>query len=340
MKNGNKSEAEILKLMHELEVHQIELEMQNEELIMARSAAQAATEKYTELYDFAPSGYFTLSKEGKIIDLNLCGSQMLGKERSLIINSPFEFFVSNNTKPIFNLFLEKVFNSKAKESCEITLSTNGYLPTYVHLFGMVTENGEQCLVTAIDITDRKREEDALRESEKKYHTLYTLVRLMSDTMPDMLWAKDINNQFIFTNRAVCENLLNAVDTSEPIGKTDIFFAYRERDSHPTNPDWHTFGELCINSDAITVQEMKKMQFDEYGNVKGKFLYLDVHKAPLFNEKNEFIGLVGSARDITERKQAEEALMKKMDELQWFHRLSVGRELTMIELKKGNYSPPL
>ena len=73
------SKDESMKLIQELEVHQIELELQKEELLLARSPAQDATDKYNELYDFAPSGYFTLSKEGEIMELNLCGSQMLGK---------------------------------------------------------------------------------------------------------------------------------------------------------------------------------------------------------------------------------------------------------------------
>ena len=85
------SEERMLKLVHELEVHQIELELQNAELELAKSAAQKAVEKYTELYDFAPSGYFTLSGGGKIVNLNLCGAQMLGKVRSKLINSNFGF---------------------------------------------------------------------------------------------------------------------------------------------------------------------------------------------------------------------------------------------------------
>ena len=76
------SEADNLKLIYELQVHQIELEMQNDELIAAQSAAVSAAKKYLELYDFAPSGYFTLSKDGKIIELNLSGAIILGKERS------------------------------------------------------------------------------------------------------------------------------------------------------------------------------------------------------------------------------------------------------------------
>lgn len=148
------SDDENLKLIHELEVHQIELEMQKEELMLARSEAQDDAEKYIELYDFAPSGYFTLSREGKIIEINLSGSQMFGKVRSNLKNRSFGFFVSEDTRPAFSLFLEKVFNRRVKETCEVTLSVNGSLPMYVQVTGIVTENGEQCLVTVIDITER------------------------------------------------------------------------------------------------------------------------------------------------------------------------------------------
>jgi len=153
-------------------VHQIELEIQNLELMEAKEqAAELATEKYAELYDFAPSSYFTLSKEGKIIELNLCGAQMLGKERLLLKNSLFGFFISNDTKPVFNLFLGKVFKRKTKETCEVTLSMNNNLPMYVHLTGIVTGNEEKCFVTAVDITEYKQIEEALRGSEKKFNDI-------------------------------------------------------------------------------------------------------------------------------------------------------------------------
>jgi len=86
------SEIETLKLIHELEVHQIELELINEELMLANSAAQEAAQKYTKLFDFAPSGYFTLSKEGTVIDLNFSGAKMLCKKRTDLKNSNFDFF--------------------------------------------------------------------------------------------------------------------------------------------------------------------------------------------------------------------------------------------------------
>ena len=166
-----------------------------------------------------------------------------------------------------------------------------------------------------NITERKKVEESLRESEIKYFNLYSLFRLMSDTMPDMMWAKDTEGRFTFTNKAFCDNLLGAVDIYEPIGKTDAFFMNRERKSHPENPDWHTFGECCANSDYETFTGQKTKQFDEFGTVKGKFIYLDVHKAPLFNSRNEIIGLVGTARDITARKQIENDLESSRLELQ-------------------------
>jgi PAS domain S-box-containing protein len=159
------TEADTLKLIHELEVHQIELELQNEELELATMRAEVATKKYVELYDFAPTGYFTLTKEGEIIDLNLYGSQMLGKERSVLKNSRVAFFVSNDSKPHFNLFLEKVFNCNTKETCEVMLIVQGNSPMYVNLTGIVSENENECFVTVVDITDRKHAEEKLKEND-------------------------------------------------------------------------------------------------------------------------------------------------------------------------------
>ncbi len=156
------AEVEILRLIQELEIHQIELELQNDELIIANErAAELAADKYIELYDFAPSGYFTLSKKGVITEVNLFGATMLGKVRTAIKNSDFKFYLSDDSVIIFNKFLEKVFVTKVRETCDLTLSTIGMLPVYIQLTGIANENGKQCLVTAVDITERKLAEQAL-----------------------------------------------------------------------------------------------------------------------------------------------------------------------------------
>jgi len=159
----------------------------------------------------------------------------------------------------------------------------------------------------LDITGRKEAEEALRLSEKRFRELAAMLRLMCDNVTDMIWAKDRQSRYLFANKALCEGLLNAADTREPEGKTDLFFAQRERDAHPDAPSWHTFGEICQDSDGVVMHEGAPGQFDEYGNVRGSFLFLDVRKAPFIDDHGEIIGTVGSARDITERKRADEAL---------------------------------
>ena len=103
--SGNpKSEADIQRLLHDLEVHQIELEMQNEELSAARNEMEAMLEKYTDLYDFAPVGYFTLDTTGDIIESNLAAASLLGLARSALMHRRFGLFVSATDLPAFGGF--------------------------------------------------------------------------------------------------------------------------------------------------------------------------------------------------------------------------------------------
>lgn len=153
----------------------------------------------------------------------------------------------------------------------------------------------------------------LKQNEVKYRELYNFFRLMADTVPDLIWAKDMKKRFTFTNQAMCDILLNAKDTEEPIGKTDLFFAERERKNHPENKKWHTFGEVCQDSDEVIFRTKKPRKFDEFGNVKGKFIFLEVYKAPIFDDQNKMIGTVGSARDITQRKRAQRQIERDLQE---------------------------
>ena len=114
------------------------------------------------------------------------------------------------------------------------------------------EGKPAALFCMTDITERKQMEDELRQSSERYMSLYSMMRLMCDNVPDLIWAKDLERRFLFVNRAVCEKLLCAKDTEEPVGKTDMFFAQRERSGHLDVPNWHTFGEICIDSDAVVM----------------------------------------------------------------------------------------
>lgn len=158
-----------------------------------------------------------------------------------------------------------------------------------------------------ELEERQRIQESLRESEQRHKSLYLMMRLMCDNAPDCIWAKDLERRFLFVNRSTSEKLLMANDCEEPIGKGDMFFVEREREKHPDDPNWHTFGEICIDSDAVVMNTQTSARFDEFGNVKGEFLYLDVYKAPFLNEQGEMIGTVGCGRDVTMERTLAEAL---------------------------------
>ena len=142
------------------------------------------------------------------------------------------------------------------------------------------------------------------------------LKLISKHFPDMLWAKDLEGKYLYANESICNNLLMATQ-DEVIGNNDVYFATREREKHPENKEWHTFGELCFNSDYVVLEHMKPMIFEEYGNIKGKLVYLEVHKAPLHDKNGKLIGTIGSGRDIT----AQVLLEKKTEKLAYFDQLT-------------------
>ena len=131
-------ESDVKKLMHELQVHQIELEMQNEELHQAYETAENALKKYTMLYDFAPMGYFTIESDGSICDLNFTGAEILGEKRFSLVNSNFKLFISKDSQTVFNDFLSKVYTSHAKESCKVKLGYDNKPLCMVYMEGIVT----------------------------------------------------------------------------------------------------------------------------------------------------------------------------------------------------------
>jgi len=155
-KSISADEIDAKRLMHELQVHQIELEMQNDELRQAYETAEKALRKYTMLYDFAPMGYFTLDSYGTIEDLNFTGAELLGDRRFSFVGSNFKLFVSDTSKDIFNEFLSTVYAGNAKKSCEVILDYSDRLHRNVYIEGIVTGEDRNCLLSVVDILDFKK----------------------------------------------------------------------------------------------------------------------------------------------------------------------------------------
>jgi PAS domain-containing protein len=116
-----------------MQVHQIELEMQNEELMLAKDRAEIAMEKYTSLYDFAPSGYLTLSKEGSIVNLNFEAARLLGKDRISLINTCLKLYIQPDSLNIYYHSFNEAFKAKSKKTCELYLLSKNEKPIFVHI---------------------------------------------------------------------------------------------------------------------------------------------------------------------------------------------------------------
>ncbi len=164
--------SELQRLVHELEVHQIELEMQNEQLQQAHSELETYLSQYTDLYDFAPVGYFTLRRDGTILQTNLTGANLLGVERARLVNQPFVWFVPADSRLAFTTFLVNVFQSHSQQTFDLALQKEGSGKFFVHVEAGISEDGRECRIALIDITAQKQAEESLRESEQKYRTLF------------------------------------------------------------------------------------------------------------------------------------------------------------------------
>src|SRR5450631_337079 len=122
----SRTEQETRRLVHELEVHQVELEMQNEELRRTQLELEESRNKYANLYDFAPVGYFTFDADGMIREVNRTGAQLLGMERRLLFNKPFiRFIADEDGKELFSRHLEQVVQQQGMQKCEIRLNVKG-----------------------------------------------------------------------------------------------------------------------------------------------------------------------------------------------------------------------
>ena len=115
--------TEIQKLVHELQIHQVELDMQNEELRRSQGETEAALAKYADLYDFAPIGYFTFNPQGVILEANLTGVRLLGVERGSLLRTPFLPHVVPAFRPEFTAHLHQVFATQARQFCTLQLAT-------------------------------------------------------------------------------------------------------------------------------------------------------------------------------------------------------------------------
>lgn len=278
-----------VKLEESLRAQQIELEMQNDEVKLARKLAEIVSHKYTQLYDFAPTGYFTLSTTKKIKEINHSGAIMLGSERERLNACKFDSFISVDTLPIFNSFFKDILNTRTILTCEIILQTEDKKSKNVHLEGIFDESIEQCLINMIDISERVK-------AEAELNKISTRLKLATRAGGVGVWDWDfVNNKLIWDDQMF---LLYGVDKQN----IEYTYEYWLAGIHPEDKS---------RSDAENLQAIKgEKEFDTEFRViwpDGSIHNIRALAIVLRDESGKPLHMIGTNWDTTDQKQLEEKL---------------------------------
>ncbi|MEO7818550.1 MAG: PAS domain S-box protein, partial [Actinomycetota bacterium] len=215
---------DVQQLVHELQVHQIELDMQNEELRRTQVELEAARDRYADLYDFSPAGYLTLDMQGKIVEANLRAGMLMGLNRNELIGQLLARFVETEDQALFQRHCQAVMKTGTRQTCEAQFRDKSGGLRWLNLESLVVrEEPEQIIhwrTAMLDISDRKRAAQAktllirdLSRSQQHFQTLFnwTPSAVGISTLEDGRFC-DVNEAF---------TILTGYGREELIGRTTL-----------------------------------------------------------------------------------------------------------------------
>jgi len=284
-------------LIHELRVHQVELETQAKELRRAQLDLEESRDKYLDLYDFAPVGYLTLNDTALITDVNLTGAKLLGVERKKLLMARFRKFIAPEDYDQWFRYFIKTRQRVKKQSCTLTLrrGEGSVFPARLDGVRITDSDGAVSVhITISDITDIRLTEAALRESEDRF-------RNVIDAADAYVFEIDAHGVITFISDRVKDIL--GYKPQELIGKTPF--------DTMTSPEEvarvsHIFGEYLKSKRPIRRMEHNCRSKD------GRELMLTVTALPMFDAAGEITGYQGTVEDVTERKLAEDAMKESQE----------------------------
>ena len=295
-------------ILHELRIHQIELEMQNDELRRAQVVIEEMRDSYVDLYEFAPVGYFTLTREGLISKVNLTGAEMLGVERNKLINRRFaKFIIKEDCNDWYHHFIT-ILKRDGRQQCELTLQRGDGSRIQVNISSLKSNDSlsskevdnllhphstpNNSLLLRIVLTDISQ----IKEAEKVLWEKNQLLDNIVENIPAMIFLKRASDlHFELFNKAG-ENLLG-YSRQDLLGKGNYDLWPKEQG------DWFTTADRkALASTTNTEIPEEPIQL-----ANGENRFLHTWKVALRNQKGDPTHLLGISVDITERKRSEQQL---------------------------------
>jgi PAS domain S-box-containing protein len=292
---------DIRKLIQELHIYQIELEMQNEELRRSQLELEDSHGQYLDLYDFAPVGYFTFDQNGLILEVNLTGADLLGIERRNLIKREFTNFVVPDFKSVFYDHCQQVFKTGVRQICELKLLKKDGASFWGELESEVVKDALdpiQIRTILTDITQRKKMKDELikekRFSESVINSLPGIFYLIDENLNILRWNKNLEEITGYSSAEIAKmNPLYFVNDAKR-----KFVADRIKEAFKS-------GQSSAEINLIT-KDGRKIPY----HFNGFHMVVD-----------DGSYLVGTGMDISERKRAEEDLRKERDMAQMYFNIA-------------------
>lgn len=270
-------------LLHELQVYQIELEMQNENLRMSYIELEASRDRYVDSYEMAPVGFVTLNRQGMIIAANLTCAALLQEDRTRLLKRRFDARVARQDVERWRSHLIGIWQGQPTSSCEVRMTRRdgSTVPVLLSIIGMPDVASPVVHIALTDITERIKAETLLRESKK-------LAQDIIDGSSSLIYALDKAGNFTLANKKLLA-LLN-VEREQLIGRgRESFLPGAVARAHREN-------DLTVMSQGVTTEfEESNLEAD------GEHVYLS-QKTPLFDDAGDVIGVFGFSTDITEYKR--------------------------------------
>jgi len=297
-------EQTIESLIHELRVHQLELESQNEDMRNTQDSLELEQRRYFELYDMAPFGYITINEAGFIIEANLMAATLLNTTRDSLINRPLSLFIEREDHHIYYLNKNKLFETEDPQVFELRTVKKTDQFCLIKLNAIIMQNPDGavvCRIAMFDITQIRKSEDDLRLSEEKH-------RIMFETMIQGVVYQDSEGRITSANPSAERILGQTLQQMQGTTSQDPKWRAIKEDSS------YFRGEEHPSLEALrTGKEVLGVVMGVFNPKNDAYTWININAIPQFKPGNKTPYQVYTTfEDITERRQTETALKESLD----------------------------